>query len=295
MPDARLAGPRVVALGGGHGLAATLRAVRRYADGVTAIVSVADDGGSSGRLRDAIGVPAPGDLRRCLSALAADSPDGPTLFAQAFEHRFTGGELAGHALGNLVIAGLAAVTGDFVQALDEAARLLGVRGRVLPATTVPVVLTADASAGAVEGQVAVMNARGVTRVSLSPADPPAPAAAIEAIASADQIVLGPGSLYTSVLAAAVVPSIRAAVVASPGHTVYVCNLRDQVPETEGYDVADHVAALAAHGIDVDVVLAPPGAPGLGRLDVPYVERPVARPDGLAHDPVMLARALSPLL
>ena len=141
----------MVALGGGHGLATTLQAVRQYAGRVTAVVSVADDGGSSGRLRQIAGIPAPGDLRRCLVAMAAhDSP-----WARAFEYRFPSGDLEGHALGNLIIAGLANVTGDFGQALDLAASLLGAAGRVLPATSVPVVLKADVAGTEVVGQVKV--------------------------------------------------------------------------------------------------------------------------------------------
>lgn len=283
---------KVVAVGGGHGLAATLRAVRRYASSVTAVVSVADDGGSSGRLRRLLGIPAPGDLRRCLAAL---TPVG-SVWGRALEHRFDEGELAGHTLGNLMIAGLAEACGDFVAALDEVARVVGAEGRVLPATTVPVVLRAEAGCGPVEGQVAVMNAGRIRRVALDPADPPVPPAALAAIAEADQVVLGPGSLYTSVLAAAVVPAVRRAIAATPARTIYVCNLREQVPETAGYDVAAHVAALVAHGVRVDVVVAHPGAlpPPGGPVPWAYVERPVARPDGAAHDPVLLAAVLAEL-
>jgi uncharacterized cofD-like protein len=271
--------PRVVAIGGGHGLAATLQAVRQYADDITAIVSVADDGGSSGRLREAMGIPAPGDLRRCLVALAA--PD--SLWALVFEHRFDSGELEGHALGNLIIAGLTNVTGDFTLALEEAARLVNAAGHVLPATTVPVVLKADAATGEIEGQVNVQNAGRLSAVSLVPPDPPAPQAALDAIAAADQIVIGPGSLFTSVLAAVVVPDIRQALAATRAQKVYVANLRPQIPETAGYDVDAHVDALVAHGLDVDVVLA----------HTP--ERPLARDDGMAHDPARLAQALQDLV
>jgi uncharacterized cofD-like protein len=271
--------PKVVALGGGHGLAASLQAVRRYASDITAIVSVADDGGSSGRLREALGIPAVGDLRRCLVALAA--PD--SLWAIVFQHRFDSGELEGHALGNLVIAGLTNVTGDFSAALAEAGRLVGAAGTVLPATIVPVVLKAEAASGSVEGQVKVQNAGRLSVVGLVPPDPPAPPAALEAIATADQIVIGPGSLFTSVLAAVVVPEIRDALAATSAQKVYVANLRPQIPETEGYDVAAHVDALVAHGLDVDVVLAH------------TAERPLARDDGLAHDPARLAQALADLV
>ncbi len=270
---------RVVAIGGGHGLAASLQAVRRYASEITAVVSVADDGGSSGRLRDALGIPAPGDLRRCLVALAA--PD--SLWALVFEHRFETGELEGHALGNLIIAGLTNVTGDFTVALAEAGLLVNASGTVLPATTVPVVLKAEAATGAIEGQVNVQNAGRLSVVGLVPPDPPAPRAALDAIATADQIVIGPGSLFTSVLAAVVVPDIREALATTKAQKVYVANLRPQIPETEGYDVAAHVDALVAHGLDVDIVLA----------HTP--ERSLARDDGLAHDPARLAEALRDLV
>ena len=297
VPPRRGDGPSVVALGGGHGLAASLRAVRRYASDVSAVVSVADDGGSSGRLRAAFGIPPPGDLRRCLVALAdEDSP-----WTTAFEHRFGGGGLEGHAFGNLVIAGLAEAMGSFEAAIAEAGRVLGAVGRVIPATREPVVLKAevlapDGSAGVwVEGQVAVGQAGRIAGVALVPADPEPPEAALEALAAADQVVIGPGSLFTSVLAVVAVPAIREALAATAARKVYVCNLRPQVTETEGFDVAAHVAALRAHGLEVDVVLCHPGALPTGRLDVPKVEREVARDDGLAHDPVRLAAALADLV
>ncbi len=162
-----------MAIGGGHGLAATLRAVRTYTDRVTAIVSVADDGGSSGRLREILHIIPPGDLRKCLVALAEPG----SLLASAFEYRFSEEELAGHALGNLILAGLIDGINDPVAALDEACRLLGVAGRVLPATSDPVVLKAESDGGQVAGQVAVMGTDNIRTVSLVPADPKAPAAA----------------------------------------------------------------------------------------------------------------------
>jgi uncharacterized cofD-like protein len=282
---------RVVAVGGGHGLAATLRAVRRYADEVVGIVSVADDGGSSGRLRDAIGVAAPGDLRRCLATLADDS-----LFAQAFSHRFAGGELDGHALGNLVLAAMADVSGDLVRAAGEAARLLGVDATILPATSAAVTLVGTTDTGrSVIGQVAVQETDGISRVSLDPPDAAAPPEAVAALEEADQIVIGPGSLYTSVLAALSVPALREAFGRTKARTAYVCNLRPQAPETNGYDVAAHVAALRRHGIDPDVVVVHPRSLPLGDVDTGLCERPVARPNGLVHDPVALSEALEGLL
>jgi uncharacterized cofD-like protein len=282
---------RVVALGGGHGLSATLAAVRRYADDVTAVVSVADDGGSSGRLRRAYGIAAPGDLRKCLVALA----DADSVWAQVFEHRFEVGELEGHAVGNLVIAGLASALGDFDAALEEAGRLVGAVGRVLPATSVPVVLKAEAAGGPVEGQVRVASADRVSSVSLVPPDAEPPPAALEAVAAADQIVVGPGSLFTSVLAVVAVPALRAAVEASAAQAVYVCNLREQHPETDGFDVAAHVRALVDHGLRPDVVVCDTAAIERGDIGLPVVERPLARADGLAHDPAQLAAVLCELL
>lgn len=287
----------VVALGGGHGLSASLQAIRRYATRVTAVVSVADDGGSSGRLRTVFGIPPPGDLRKCLVALA----DPASIWIDAFEHRFTAGELEGHALGNLMIAGLAATTGSFELALDEAGRLLGAAGRVLPATEEAVVLKAvvrsatGEGADDVEGQVAVANSGRIAGVWLVPADPRPNHAALDALASADQVVLGPGSLFTSVLAVVAVPGIRDALAATRATKVYVCNLRGQRPETEGYDVAAHVDALLAHGLEVDVVVCQPGALSLGGVSARVVERPVAREGSAVHDPDLLAAALSDLV
>jgi uncharacterized cofD-like protein len=284
---------RVVALGGGHGLAATLQAVRRYADDICGIVSVADDGGSSGRLRTDFGIPPPGDLRRCLVALGDDD----SLWAKAFEHRFGPGELEGHAFGNLVIAGLADATGDFSLALAEAGKLLGAVGRVVPATREPVDLKAVIRPAdgqperLVQGQLAVANSKRITGVSLVPADPLPPPAAMEALEQADQILIGPGSLFTSILAVVVVPAIREALATTTARKVYICNLREQVPETAGFDVAAHVEALRVHGLEVDVALCQTGALPVGSPGVEWVERDVARADGLAHDPTRLAAAL----
>jgi uncharacterized cofD-like protein len=282
----------VVALGGGHGLAASLRAVRRYAGQITAIVSVADDGGSSGRLREAFGIPAPGDLRRCLVALG----DEPT-WCRAFEHRFEAGELEGHALGNLVIAGLASASGDFLLALEESGRLVRAVGQVLPATTGPVVLQAEVGGAEVNGQERVKHADGgpIDRVSVLPADAAPPAAALDAIADADQVVLGPGSLYTSVLAVVAVPALAAALRAAHGTLVYVCNLRPE-HETAGYDAAAHVRALRKHGIEPDVVVHDPAALETGTLQHPRViTAGLALPHDRGHDAVRLADVLAGLV
>ena len=260
-------GPRVVAIGGGHGLARTLGAARRYASTITAIVSVADDGGSSGRLRALLGIPAPGDVRRCLGALA---PRG-SLLGQALEHRFDAGALDGHAFGNLLLAALTARTGDFVVAVEEAGRLIGALGDVVPATAGPVVLNAQSPRGdVVEGQVKVMGRGGPRRVFLEPAKAKVPRAALEAIEAADQIVIGPGSLYTSLLAALAPEPIATALRSAGGRRIYVCNLCEQVPETQGYDVGDHVHALVEHGVPVDAVLVDTvgvGTAGVGTAGV----------------------------
>ena len=292
-----MAEPSVVALGGGHGLACVLRAARRYAGEVLAVVSVADDGGSSGRLRRDLDVLPPGDLRRCLVALADDD-----LWGSAFEHRFGAGELEGHPLGNLVLVGLDETLGDPVAAIDAAARLLGAVGRVRPATAEPVVLKADVDGESVEGQVAVMNVAGrIRRVELVPGDAPAHPDAVTAIAAADQVVLAPGSLYTSLLPVLCVAGIRDAVARTPAQVVQVCNLRAQPPETTGLDGGDHLRAVLDHGTRVDVFLA--DADGDLAVDealvtdwgVRLVRGGLARPSGLAHDPVKLAPALADLL
>ena len=300
----------MVALGGGHGLAAALRGIRRYASSVTAIVSVADDGGSSGRLRRDLGVLPPGDLRRCLVALANDE-----LWARTFEHRFAAGELDGHALGNLVLVALTETTGDFTAALDAAGQLLGTVGRVLPATTEPVVLKAEVGlSGAepgtagdvedveeVEGQVAVQNSRNIRRVELVPADASAPVAAVRAVEAADQIVLAPGSLYTSLLPVLCVDNLREAITGAPGRVVQVANLRPQPPETSGLDGTGHLRAVRAHGVRVDVflsqldgVLAVDEATVVA-LGVAPIGEAMAQRDRLGHDSGRLAKCLAALL
>ncbi len=282
---------RIVAIGGGHGLAITLRAASLISPSVTAVVSVADDGGSSGRLRDSLGVPPPGDLRRCLSALA----DPDSALGRALEHRFNEGDLAGHAVGNVLLAGLAEAGGDFVAACEELGRLVGAKGRVLPASTQAITLGA-ADGESVEGQTAVQNAGGVRSLTLQPHDPDVPPAVLEAIDAADQVVLGPGSLYTSVLAAATVPGVRQALAAAGAQKVYVCNLGPQVPESLGHSAADHLRALQRHGVPVDVMICNPGSldgcPDQSSVaPVGVVDMVVATPGGLSHDPAMLAEAL----
>jgi uncharacterized cofD-like protein len=289
-------GPRVVAVGGGHGLAATLRAAHRYAGHTTAVVATADDGGSTGRLRSALDMPAPGDVRRCVEAMAEDHG---TALAAALEYRFAGSDVEGHALGNLLLAGLHATSGDFVAAIDELSRLVGLdpaTGRVLPATVDPVVLRAEATGGRrVTGQVAISRTVGVERVVVEPPTARVPVEVLDALAETDQVVLGPGSLFTSVLAAAVVDDVRDAVKRSSARTVYVANVRAEAGETRGYDVAAHVAALRRHGIEPDVVVAQRAALPVGDPGVDVVEADVVRPNGLAHDPTLLGDVLAALV
>jgi len=238
--DADRSGPSVVAIGGGRGLAQALLAVARYAGAITAVVSVADDGGSSGRLAPSLAIPPPGDIRRCLIALAPDE----SVWRQLFEYRFEGADVQGHSLGNLIIAALADMEGDFVAAIRSAERLLGSVGSVVPASKVRLDLVAAMDGGLVSGQAAISRARGsVERIWVLPDEAPASPRALEAIESADQIVLGPGSLYTSVIAALLVPEIVSAVNRSRARLVWVANLVTQDGETLDMDGADHLGAL----------------------------------------------------
>jgi uncharacterized cofD-like protein len=292
--------PAVVALGGGHGLSVALQAARRYAGSITAVVSVADDGGSSGRLRRDLDVPAPGDLRKCLVALAGEG----SPWAAVLEHRFRSGELEGHALGNLLIVGLTEALGDLPTALREAGRLVDAVGRVLPATVDPVVIKADVDGEVVQGQVAVSaaGARGRIRgLHLVPRDVVACPDAVDAIAHADQILVGPGSLYTSLLAVLVVPEIRLALALARGRIVQIANLRTETPETEGLDGTDHALALLEHRARVDTFLYDTGGPlvvndaYLFEHGVMPVGADLTRTGAAEHDPAKLAVALRDLL
>ncbi len=302
----------MVALGGGHGLAITLSAVSEYAGRVTAVVSGADDGGSSGRLRATWAGPAPGDVRRCLLALTGSRAE-EEVWARALDYRFRGGELDGHSLGNLVLVALSETTGDFAAAVAHVGRLLGARAQVLPATSTSVVLCAEqdephGSGGEAQlvGQVKVAHAPGrLRRVWVDPPNPAVPAAVLEAIATADQVVIGPGSLFTSVLAVCAVPGIGAALAARSGGRVYVCNVGHQIGETGGFDADDHLAALADHGVMVDAVVCDPQAP-VGALStaaaraaragdgVQVATAALMAADGHSHDPRRLAPVLERL-
>ena len=254
-------GPKIVVLGGGHGLSTLLRGFKEYTSNLTAIVTVADDGGSSGRLRRELGVLPPGDFRNCIAALADDE----ALTTHLFQYRFgSGSGLNGHSFGNLFISAMAEVTGSFERAILESGRVLAVQGQVLPSTLMNVTLTADLSRGSnggaagplssddeglsrVSGESRIPEADGaIQRVYLDPADAAAYPGAVHALLNADMIVAGPGSLYTSVLPNLLVPAIAQAVEASPACKVYVCNVATQRGETEDYTVADHVTALKNH-------------------------------------------------
>ena len=308
-------GPRIVAIGGGTGLSTLLRGLKEHTSNLTAIVTVADDGGSSGMLRVGLGIPPVGDIRNCIAALADAEPQ----MSEVLQYRFPdlpGGDaqgLAGHALGNLLIAAMTAVEGgDFENGVRLVNRILAVRGRVLPVTATPLTLHASCSDGSVvEGQSQIMRTSGIDRVWLSPTDVRASQDALTAIAEAELIVLGPGSLYTSLLPSLLIPAIRDAVLAAEAPRVFVCNVATQEGETARFDLAAHVDALVGHTAPdlVDVVLAnndftartppdwaaepvrlrwPPAAAGTPRLVLDAVVDPT---NAHHHDPRRLAAAL----
>ncbi len=244
-------GPRVTVIGGGHGLATLLRGLRDYTSNLTAIVTVADDGGSSGRLRKSLGILPPGDIRNCLAALSNDE----ALLAQLFQYRFPNGSsgLEGHSFGNLFISALSEITGSFEDAIAESGRVLSVSGRVLPSTLHDVRLVADVmlpylvSEVRVEGESQIPESTGkVRRVWLEPIGPPAYPQAIQAILAADLIVTGPGSLFTSILPNLLVPDIADAIRASKALKLYVCNVATEPGETDQYSCQDHIRALENH-------------------------------------------------
>lgn len=238
-------GPHIVVIGGGTGLSTLLRGLKAYTSNITAIVTVADDGGSSGRLRNELGIPPPGDIRNTLVALADTEP----LMERLFQHRFNLGEgLKGHSFGNLFIAAMSEVTGDFEEAVRESSKVLAIRGRVLPSTSENVVLRAEFEDGSVvTGESAITaNGKRIRRVQLEPADVAPLAEALEAIDRADAIILGPGSLYTSILPNLLVRGIGEAVRNARATKIYVCNVMTQPGETDGYGGYDHVKAIEDH-------------------------------------------------
>jgi uncharacterized cofD-like protein len=312
----------VVAFGGGHGLAATLQALRLLVDDLvvddlTAVVTVADNGGSSGRLRSEFGVLPPGDLRMALAALCGDHPWGDT-WARVLQHRFAGhGEMRGHVIGNLLIVGLWEQLGDPVAALDWVGRLLGTSGRVLPMALTPLDITAQVRGldtddpdllTTVRGQAQVATTDGViSAIALDPPDPTPCPEAIEAVHAADWAVLGPGSWFTSVIPHLMVPALRGAIVGSEARVVVTLNLDEQAGETPGFEAADHLAVLSEHAPDLRVhtVLADTRHAREGLADLEHVARAtgaelvvadVAHDDGSArHDPVKLAAAYAGIM
>lgn len=245
--------PKIVAIGGGTGLSTLLRGLKAYTPHITAIVTVADDGGSSGRLRRELGLLPPGDFRNCIAALADDE----ALITQLFQYRFGQGEgLDGHSFGNLFILALAAVTGSFERAILEASRVLAVQGRILPSTLEDITLVADLKMQAPEAQDRLTRIQGesaipkvgrpIERVFLRPEGARAYPEAVRALLDADLIIAGPGSLFTSVLPNLLVRDIRQAVGASSALRIYVCNVATQPGETDGFDVGQHVSALRRH-------------------------------------------------
>jgi len=301
---------KVVALGGGHGLAATLAALRRVTPDVTAIVTVADDGGSSGRLRRDYGVLPPGDLRMALAALCGD--DSRMSWARVLQHRFGGSsELAGHAAGNLLITAVWELLGDPVAGLDWVGRMLGACGRVLPMAGVPLEIVATVEGvdperphemSVVRGQAHVAVTPGWVRsIELVPADPPAVPEAVEAVRAADWVVFGPGSWFTSVLPHLLVPSLASALADTPARRLVALNLVPQPGETAGFSPHRHLEVLADHApsLSFDVVLADRGAvsgaedeleKAAALLHASLVLSDVAAADGARHDPELLASA-----
>ncbi|HET9291089.1 MAG TPA: uridine diphosphate-N-acetylglucosamine-binding protein YvcK [Actinomycetes bacterium] len=293
---------RVVALGGGHGLAVTLAALRLLGVAPTAVVAVADDGGSSGRLRRDLGLLPPGDLRKAMLALADPAAEVRELFGYRFER----GDLAGHNLGNLALAALTDLKGGFQEALEEASRWLRVQGRVLPATLVPVRLCGLVDGRQVEGQVAIATASGrVESVWLEPREPAAVPAAVDAVRQADLVLLGPGSTFTSVVPNLLVPELAAALTEAE-RLVYICNLEAQPGETSGFPPEAHLAAILDHcpGLRVATVLCqrPQDAAAAARelrafaeLGAAVLHAEVAADDHAGrHDAARLATALKEL-
>src|SRR5579859_7519586 len=311
VPAVRPLNPKVAAFGGGHGLFASLSALRRVTRQLTAIVTVADDGGSSGRLRREFGVLPPGDLRMALAALCGDDEWG-TTWSRVVQHRFDAtGELAGHAVGNLLIVALWDLLGDTVAGLDWVGRLLGTGGRVLPMAAVPLDIVAEVTGvdparpddvSTVRGQAVVASTPGQVRsITLLPPDPPAVPEAVRAVLDADWIVFGPGSWFTSVLPHLLVPGLAAALHSTTARRVLVLNLAPQPGETEGFSPHKHLEVLAGHApaLTVDIVLADTKAARTGSLadlekaasmlGARLVMADVAAADGTPrHEPKLLA-------
>jgi uncharacterized cofD-like protein len=310
-------GPRIVAIGGGHGLSTLLRGLKQFSSNITAVVTVADDGGSSGKLREELGIAPMGDIRRCIAALADDE----SVMTKLLQYRFpvsgsgngsnvsngaTGANedagqlgveatqpgISGHAFGNLLIAALSAIEGDFEEGVRQSNRVLAVRGAVVPVAPGPLTLHAELDDGStIQGQSLITRSRGIRRVWIVPERARASAEAVRAIAAAELVVLGPGSLFTSVLPALLVPEIRTALLATSATRVYACNVATQVGETDGFTLGDHLRAFAAHEADelVDVVLANDNFEA--RVPADYPAGPVRLDDvpSLSHSPTLVLR------
>jgi uncharacterized cofD-like protein len=259
----RARGPNIVTIGGGTGLSMLLRGLKELTSNITAVVTVADDGGSSGKLRNELGLPPMGDIRNCIEALADVEPAMTRLLHYRFSPTMPSGSagavndettpFAGHPFGNLLIAALTDITGDFEEAVRQSNRVLAVRGSVVPVAGEPITLHAELDDGSkVDGQSRIARAHGIRRVWISPDGIKPATEALEAIANADVVVIGPGSLYTSLLPPLLVPGIREALQTTRAPRLFVCNVATQVGETEGYMLSHHLAALASHGL-VDVI------------------------------------------
>lgn len=311
-------GPKIVAIGGGTGLSTMLRGLKKYTKNLTAIVTVADDGGGSGMLRREIGMPPPGDIRHCMEALANTEP----IMEQLLTYRFQEGSLAGQSFGNLILAALNGITGSFEEAVGQMSQVLAITGRVIPVTSADVQLEAVFENGTrVVGESKICDFKKaqdcrISSVVLIPERPAALPAALEAIEDADLILLGPGSLYTSVIPNLLVDGVVKAIVQADAPKIYVCNIMTQDGETEGYTTADHLDALLAHGepglVDLCLVNSAPVDSALlekyreenavplvldrDRLEtmgLEIVERPLASEEGdyARHDPDRLAEAI----
>ncbi|NIM94365.1 MAG: uridine diphosphate-N-acetylglucosamine-binding protein YvcK [Anaerolineales bacterium] len=272
-------GPKIVAIGGGTGLSTLLRGLKQRTSNLVAIVTVADDGGSSGRLRRSLGLPPPGDLRNCLAALSDDED----LLTRLFQYRFLDGdELGGHSFGNLFIAAISGATGSFEKGVLEAGNVLAIKGRVVPSTLSDVAIVADkspiydAQTVRIKGESQIPNFPGQIRcVQLEPSDPPAYPEAIHAILNADMIIVGPGSLYTSIMPNLLVPDIVEALRSSRAFKVYVCNIASQTGETDGYNCSQHLRAIEGHagkGL-FDLVLANDNFEGELPEEISWVQPP----------------------
>lgn len=311
-------GPRIAVIGGGHGLSTMLRGLKQYTENITAIVTVADDGGGSGMLRQDLRMPPPGDIRNCLEALANTEP----LMAELLHYRFSEGTLAGQSFGNLFLAALNGISSSFDAAVSRMSEVLAITGRVLPVTNANVQLEAEFENGVrVVGESKIFYCKKeqdcrIRQVRLLPEHPKALCAAVEAIQNADMVVLGPGSLYTSIIPNLLVDGIVEAIQESDGLKIYVCNVMTQEGETEGYTAADHIAALFKHSVpnlfNLCLTNSSPIPKGVaqryaqegaelircdkercGELGVEIINRPVATVENgfVRHDPGHLAREL----